>query len=458
NWVLTLGNPHIATPELSLRPQVDRVSSAHAVRRAAADPKDRAALAALPGQVREIASRLPFEGAAQALSEAAPAYAHWLKDALAHPTNDAFWAESGIDVSSHFDDYADLPVLHVTGAYDSWAGSVTAAFQALSQRLKSPQRLLFGPWTHGAQAFSFSGMAEFGPAAAIDLREVERRWFDRWLREEANGAERDPQIEVFVMGGGDGHRTKEGRVLVGGRWERASDWPPKGSRPISYFLHADGRLSTERASAAPPSSFRSDPSDPVPSIGGNVSSQGPLMRAGAFDQRMRKDLWPCRSDGPLSERPDVLSFETEPLDRPVEIFGPIIARLWVASDAPDTDFTAKLVDVWPPSPDFPDGLALNISDGIVRAMWRRGEEEPERLEPGVPVSVVIWLYPTALRFETGHRIRLDVSSSNFPRFDVNPNTGALPGENEGWRVAVNEVFHDPSRPSSIGLPVIERWD
>ncbi|MGH7011347.1 MAG: CocE/NonD family hydrolase, partial [Caulobacteraceae bacterium] len=316
----------------------------------------------------------------------------------------------------------------------------------------------FGPWTHGAQAFSFSGMAEFGPAAAIDLRAVERRWFDRWLKGEENRAESDPQIEVFVMGGGDGHRTEEGRAFVGGRWERASLWPPKGSRRTSYFLHAGGRLSTERPSAASPSSFRFDPSDPVPSIGGNVSSQGPLMRAGAFDQRMRKDLWPCRGEGPLTERPDVLTFETEPLDRPVEIFGPIIARLWVASDAPDTDFTAKLVDVWPPSRDFPDGVALNISDGIVRAMWRSGEEEPERLEPGLPVELVVSLYPTALRFEIGHRIRLDVSSSNFPRFDVNPNSGALAGENKGWRVAANTLFLDSKRPSVLILPVIERWD
>jgi hypothetical protein len=266
--------------------------------------------------------------------------------------------------------------------------------------------------------------------------------------------EADPPVRVFVMGGGDGRLTPEGRVFVGGHWRNAGAWPPEGVRPTAYHLHAGGGLSTERPPQADPTRYGFDPRDPVPSIGGPVSSQGDLMQAGAQDQRCRPDLWPCTDDRPLADRADVLVFQTDPLREAVEVIGPLEVKLWAASDGPDTDFTAKLVDVYPPNPDFPDGLALNVADGIVRARFRDGGSRATMLEPGQPYELTIRLYPTALKFMPGHRIRVDISSSNFPRFDVNPNTGEPLGANTGWRVATNTVFHDPEHPSRIVLPVM----
>src|SRR5262249_6287425 len=152
---------------------------------------------------------------------------------------------------------------------------------------------------------------------------------------------------------------------------------------------------------------------------------------GAQDQRMRRSLWPCQTDGPLADRADVLVFQTEPLAAALEIVGPVTATLWASSDGPDTDFTAKLIDVYPPNPDFPDGLALNVVDGVVRARYRDSLATPTFLDPDRPYAFAIELYPTALVFAPGHRVRLDISSSSFPRYDVNPNTGEPLNANTG---------------------------
>jgi putative CocE/NonD family hydrolase len=361
----------------------------------------------------------------------------------------------GLNVADEAERYQDLPVLHVTGAYDSWGGPVANLnFVALAKAKHSAQWLLFGPWIHGQQALTYAGMAEFGPDAAIDLRAVERRWFDRWLKGVENGVDDEPPVRVFVMGGGDGRRTAEGRVFVGGRWRDEREWPLARTVFTDFHLHAGGRLAPSPPAASAPTSYRFDPRDPVPALGGNVSSQGDLMQSGAQDQRQRRALWPCETDGPLSERPDVLVFQTEPLAEPLEVVGPLAVKLWASSDGPDTDFTAKLIDVWPPNPDFPEGLALNVADGIVRARYRDSLTAPTFLEPGRPYELTIELYPTALVFGAGHRIRLDISSSSFPRYDVNPNTGEPLNANQGWRVATNTVFHDPEHPSRIVLPVI----
>ena len=479
NWALTLGNPnlHALTPagvrteevepgrwslpaggvgmaedNAELRDKLAARSAA--VARVGGDAAAREALLRMGDRSREFAKALPLAAGSTPLAHA-PDYEAWLLAAMAHAEDDAHWAAMGINVAAEAERYQDLPVLHVTGLYDSWGGPVANLnFAALAGAKRSPQRLLLGPWTHGQQAVSFAGMAEFGPAAAVDLRALERRWFDRWLKGEANGAEADPPVRVFVMGGGDAHKTPQGRVFVGGAWRDEREWPPARAVATGFHLHAGGGLSTSPPEEAPPSAYRFDPRDPVPAIGGPVSSQGDLMQAGAQDQRARLGLWPCRDDRPLAERADVLVFQTEPLAEPLEIIGPLTVKLWAASDGPDTDFTAKLVDVYPPNHDFPDGLALNIADGIVRARYRNSLTQAEMLESGRAYEFTLELYPTALRFMPGHSIRVDISSSHFPRFDVNPNTGEPLVANTGWRVATNTVFHDPDHPSRIILPVI----
>jgi len=485
NWVLTLGNPNIhgltadgrrtdeilsdnggpagrwllptggvATAEDNIELRDRLAARSAAVARVGGDAAARAALMRMGDRSREVVRTLPLEAGTEPLSFA-PDYEAWLLAAMAHGDDDVFWADMGVSVVDRRDRYQDLPVLHVTGAYDSWGAPVANLnFVALTAAKASPQRLLFGPWTHGQQAASFAGMAEFGPDAAIDLRQEERRWFDRWLKGEDNGAKRDAPVRVFVMGGGDAHRTPEGRVFVGGQWRDEPAWPLARAVPTAFHLQAGGGLSTAPPAQSAPTSYRFDPRDPVPSIGGPVSSQGDLMQAGAQDQRGRPGLWPFTDDRPLADRADVLVFQTEPLAAPIEVVGPLVVKLWARSDGPDTDFTAKLVDVYPPNADFPDGLALNIADGVVRARYRDSHAEAAMLEPGRPYEFTIELYPTALVFMPGHRIRVDISSSNFPRFDVNPNTGEALNRNRQWRVATNAVFHDPGHPSRIVLPVV----
>jgi len=192
----------------------------------------------------------------------------------------------------------------------------------------------------------------------------------------------------------------------------------------------------------------------VPTVGGNLSSSTGVMEAGAMDQRCRKDVWLCEDERPLSARNDVLVFQTPPLERDLEVTGRLVVKLWASSSAVDTDFTGKLVDVYPPSADFPGGFDLNVGDSIVRARYRDSLASATLMKPGQVYPFTIELYPTSLIFQKGHRIRLDVSSSNFPRFDVNPNTGEPLNDNRRWSVADNAVFHDPEHPSRIELPVV----
>ena len=180
------------------------------------------------------------------------------------------------------------------------------------------------------------------------------------------------------------------------------------------------------------------------------------MKPGAFDQRGRSGGMGFTDKQPLSLRSDVLTFQTPPLESDVEITGPVEMRLWASSSAVDTDFTAKLIDIYPPDDDYPDGLAINLTDSILRARYRNGFEKPELLEPGKPYEFVFPLYPTSNIFKKGHRIRLDVSSSNWPRFDVNPNTGGPLGLEQRYHLAHQAVYHDADHPSHIVLPVIAR--
>jgi putative CocE/NonD family hydrolase len=256
------------------------------------------------------------------------------------------------------------------------------------------------------------------------------------------------------MGGGDGHKTPEGRLFVGGAWRDEREWPLARAIDTPYYLHADGTLSSEEPSASAPTRYSFDPRNPVPTLGGNVSSEGSLMPRGAQDQRCHPEHWLCKDSLPLSARQDVVVFQTPALERAMEVTGRLVVKLWASSDAPDTDFTAKLIDVYPPSPDFPAGVDLNIGDSIVRARYRESLKTAKMLETDRPVEFTIEMYPTSLVFRPGHRIRLDISSSNFPRFDVNPNTGEPLNQNRRWRVADNAVYHDAQHPSRIILPIV----
>jgi uncharacterized protein len=445
NWVLTLGNA------------VGTGNAQAASERAASDLAAAPALVEMGTMVREYARALPLRPGTTPL-RFAPDYEAWLVEAMRHGDYDAFWKNHGASVVDHLAEYKDIPVLHTTGWYDSWGNQVANLnYVELRRTKKSLQKIYLGPWTHGGQTRSFSGEAEFGAEAALDFNGIRLRWFEKWLKGADNGIDREAPVRVFVMGGGDAHKTPEGRIFVGGAWRDEHEWPLARTQYTPYYLHERGVLSPEKpGEIARPITYAFDPRDPVPTLGGNVSSEGTLMLRGAVDQRCRSDFWLCKDSKPLSTRNDVLVFQTLPLDRDIEATGRLVVKLWASSNATDTDFTAKLVDVYPPSRDFPAGVDLNIGDSIVRGRYRAGPGKAELLVPGRAYQFTIEMYPTSVVFKKGHRIRLDISSSNFPRFDVNPNTGEPLSDNRRWKIAENTVYLDAARPSHIVLPVIPR--
>jgi len=442
NWVLTIGNAAASN------------SSARAAARAASDPAAVPALAELANHVQEYVRNLPFRAGTTPL-KFAPDYESWLIEAMSHGDYDDFWKNSGSSVVDHIAEYKDIPEYHTTGWYDSWGTPVANInFIELRKAKKSLQRLIVGPWIHSSENRDYAGEAQFTPDAALDLAAFQARWFDHWLKGIDNGVDREPPVRIYVMGGGDGHKTPEGRIFVGGHWRDEQEWPLARTRQTPYYLHPDGVLSPAKPDSAAPVTYLFDPHNPVPTLGGNISSQGNLMFQGAADQRCRAGFWLCSDTRPLSARNDVLVFQSAPLAAPMEVTGRLIVKLWASSDALDTDFTAKLIDVYPPSADFPGGIDLNIADSIVRARYRSGFGKAELLKPGQPYEFTIEMYPTSLLFQKGHRIRLDISSSNFPRFDINPNTGEPLNNNRRSQTARNTIYLDPAHPSRIVLPVI----
>jgi putative CocE/NonD family hydrolase len=266
----------------------------------------------------------------------------------------------------------------------------------------------------------------------------------------------EPAVRIFVMGGGSGRRNAAGKLEHGGRWISAADWPLPDAELTAFHLHDDGRLDRAMpATDATAVSYDFDPARPVPTIGGAMSSLEPVASAGAWDQVEAPEFFGCTPPYlPLASRADVLVFQTAALRMPVQVVGPIEAELWVATDGPDTDFTAKLIDVHPPTADYPRGYAMILTDGIMRLRYAEDPVQPRLRTPGEVTRMRITLFPTANLFLPGHRIRLDVSSSNFPKFDVNPNTGEPEGLARRRRVATNTVFMDAGRPSRVVLPLL----
>ena len=310
---------------------------------------------------------------------------------------------------------------------------------------------------HGGQGSKVAGEVEFGGDAAVNLLAWRLRWYDRWLKGESNGLDEDPPVLLYIMGTGDDGKTSSGHLRHGGFWRAEQAWPLDRARPTSYYFHGDGSLSTSAPVVDEDrTTYTFDPRHPVPTIGGNISSNTGLMANGGYDQRPRDDTHAAGDRLPLSERRDVVVFRTAPLAEDVEVTGTLEVKLWVASTAVDTDFTAKLVDEVPANPDYPLGFDLNIGDSILRARYRESLDRPVLLTPGAVVPITITLYPTANVFKEGHRIRVDISSSNFPRFDLNPNTGDAPGTHRRLLPADNTIFHDARHPSHVVLPVIPK--
>jgi putative CocE/NonD family hydrolase len=391
-----------------------------------------------------------------------PEYEAYLFEQWTRGRFDDYWKKPGIYAEGYWDRVPDIPQVHMSSWYDAYVRTATENYLGLKTRRKGPVRLIMGPWLHGDRTSTFSGDVDFGPAAPIDgnvaanWSEFRRRWFDRWLKGLGNGVEKEPAVRLFLMGGSSGTRLASGRLDHGGRWIQAADWPLPEAKPMRYHLHSDGRLDpAEPAKDAAPMSYDYDPANPCPTIGGGLTSGQPVFEGGAFDQREDPRFFGCRTPGlPLAARPDVLVFQTEPLAKDVAVIGPITVRLWIASSCVDTDFTAKLIDVHPATPDYPRGYAMNLTDGILRCRYRDSWEKPSPMMPGKVYEITIEPFATCNLFKAGHRIRLDISSSNFPRFDVNPNTGEPEGMARLKRIAANTIHVDRARPSHVVLPVV----
>lgn len=426
------------------------------------DPRIREFLAG--EKVEDWFAALPLKKGLNPLS-ISPNFEDYVLEMMTRGDYDDYFRQMTLNWAEYFEPTADIPMMHVTGWYDSYTSGTIKNYLSLTRLKKSPLRLLIGPWTHGGNTFSFAGDAEFGPEAAIPdfYTRLHLLWFDHFLKGEKNGIEEEPPVRIFVMGTGDGHKDAGGRIYHGGYWRDAGAWPLPETKFTAYYLHGNGSLRTEPpAPNVAPTTYTYDPRRPVPTIGGSFSSQKPLLESGAFDQRERE----YRSNPPqgfygsrppylpLKARQDVVVFQTERLERDVEIIGPITVKLYASSSAPDTDFTAKLVDVYPLSRDYPSGYEMNITDGIIRARYRSSREKQELMEPGKVYEFTIEPFPTANVFKKGHRIRLDISSSNFPRFDVNPNTGEPLGKSRRMVPADNSLYHDAEHPSHLVLPII----
>ena len=331
-----------------------------------------------------------------------------------------------------------IPLFHVSSWYDIFLEGALNAYTAITERggsdlARRNQKLLVGPWAHirpyTRPTSGDTGDIDFGPEAAIELHDHLRRWFDYWLKDLDSGLMDEPPVYLFVMGDN--------------RWRHENEWPLARTHYTRYYFHSggaantrdgDGVLSTAPPGEEPPDSYIYDPDDPAPTLRGNTL----MIPHGVADQR------------PAEDRPDVLVYTSAPLERELELTGPITAQLFAASSAVDTDFTAKLVDV------APDGYARNLQDGIVRARYRTSARRPALITPGQVYEYKIDLWATSHVFQAGHRLRVEISSSNFPRFDRNPNTGAPLGEDDRLETAQQTVLHTAAHPSHILLPVIPR--
>jgi uncharacterized protein len=371
-----------------------------------------------------------------AFDDLAPYYREWLE----HPTYDDFWR-----ATAPRERYADVtvPSLNVGGWFDCFLGGTLRNYRGMKAAGGSPTarkpRLVIGPWAHGLMGgefpeHRFGAMANSMLAGITDLQ---IRFLDRHVKGRADALDDERPVRLFVMGANV--------------WRDEADWPVPDTQYRRLYLHSrgaagsdleDGELSPIVPGDEPPDAYLYDPRDPVPTVGGSTFLPGFLIGAnsGPRDQRS------------IEQRRDVLCFTSQPFERDTEVTGPITLVLFASSTATDTDFTGKLVDV------HPDRRAMLLTDGILRARYRNSISAPEPLRPGVAYELTIDLQATANLFKRGHRLRLEISSSNFPRFDRNTNSGGtIADEDErDFVVAVNHVFHDHGRPSHLVLPVIDR--
>lgn len=435
------------------------VMMARTGKQANADPRLRRQLDEMFATLTQWLIHLPLRQGASPL-RLAPDYEQWFFDMLTRSDYEDWWKTPDLAIEEYIDAYPDIPLLLETSWYGHHITATLWKYGELKKRHKTPKRLLIGTWLHGGDMFtqSWAGDVDFGSDAALeDNNALRLRWCDQYLKGLATGLEDEAPVRLFVMGGGSGKRDLQGRMVHGGRWRDEQEWPLARTRHTPYYLQPDGSLAPTAAPAdAAPSRYDFDPAHPVPTVGGNFTNYGTtgFLEGGGYDQKSGTMSGDKSAKLPLAARRDVLVFRSAPLAEGIEVTGVVTCTLWVASSAVDTDFTVKLVDEYPPSADYPNGYALNLGDSILRMRYRGGIEKADLIEPGRIYAITIRPQATSNWFAPGHRIRLDVSSSNFPHYDVNPNTGEPLGLSRCTAIARQSVYHDAVHASCIELPVI----
>ena len=390
-----------------------------------------------------------------------PEYEEYFFDQWERGTFDDYWRQPEYYAAGHYADLKGIPVMLLCGWWDPYAQTTTDNYIGISRQPGGKACMVMGPWTHGQHSVTYAGDVDFGAAAILegniaeDYLAMRLDWFNRSLNPGSKYSDM-PAVRYFRMGGGSGRRNADQRLDHGGSWRVSSDWPLPDAESRPYYLQQDGTLSPMLpASDTASRTYDFDPARPVPTIGGQLTSGEPVMVAGPYDQRTGPAIFGAEAPFlPLAARHDVLVFQTPPLEEDMEITGPIVVKLCISSSAPDTDFTAKLIDCHPSSADYPQGFAMNLTSGILRCRYRKSWEKPEMLTPGEIAEITIEPMPTSNLFKKGHRIRLDISSSNFPHFDVNPNTGEPEGRAQRRQVATNTVHTSRLHASHIVLPVV----
>lgn len=365
------------------------------------------------------------------MQELAGRHAKFYDDWIRHPDYDDYWKK--INAEEVFDQI-NVPVYTMGGWFDIFSqgtlhGYVGMATRGKTERARKGSRMLIGPWGHGSS--QKYGDLDFGVGAHVDESAAALRFFDYWLKGKDDGIGSEPPVTLYVMGKNI--------------WRRENEYPLARTQYRKLYFHSggaantgngDGRLSWNApAGESKPDTYRYDPMNPVPSTGGNNCCGTPTA-AGPIDQR--------RIEG----RGDILVYTSEYLDRDIEVTGPVKVVLYASSDCVDTDFVAKLIDV------YPDGRSLPMAEGIVRARYRESPAAPKLLEPGKTYEFQIDMVGTSNAFLKGHRIRVDITSSHFPQFDRNPNTGEPFGTTSNTKVATQKIHHTAAHPSHIVLPVI----
>jgi uncharacterized protein len=431
---------------------------------AQADPNVRRALADM--RFDEWLTRYPIRPGQSPLA-LAPSYERTYFNYVEHECLDDFWRQPGISPAEHLKRWPNVPTLWLCGWFDHYAycHPDSLAFTRLTRMGRDNQFVVFGPWTHGNTGLEIGGTT-FGPEStgSAALPDYELRWFDRHLKGVDDEGLFSSPARYFVMGGGSGARNKDGLFEHGGRWRESVEWPPPCASPLPFYLSEQGRLTRDTPSESESETrFRADPEDPAPSSTGICytvasmpdGSSRRISTNGAWDQTEGPHLYAAEEPYlPLASRQDTLVFQTGPLTEDLEIAGHPILELWISSDAPDADFVAKLIDVYPPGEDHPGGLALGVSEGVQRAKFREGFDAPKPLETGEHYLVRIELRPVANLFQMGHRLRIDITGSSWPYFDVNTHTGRNPSTDWERKTAHNTIHHDSTRPSRILLPTL----